>query len=422
LVQDVHVEVVQQGDTSAETRRVRTGSGTQDVSVTLAADGRLQSVQHKSVGAGPAVVSAGAKLIGFIGGAVLSVIAARGGALAGEGAEAAPTQQSPREKWSEDNEEAAEGLKDNKVLAQAASKRLVELRTQLLLAPDVATARSLTARIEVISSALRAARAEVGRIETLYATWRANQTQTHTATLECLVDLDQVETRSAGMDVTEPPEPPQDGAPGYALWRDFRLIVQVVDARREANARRSDAPEIGGADGANVVYWRVPRTIELWVWSQQDLESDITLVTRTPVIVVDQRSNTHGMELRAGAFGEHGGTWTFGDEGAPTAITTSDKSMAGALADALGSVPEQLVGAVDQAKKLTDSINGIQDAAAEREKAAAERDLATAKARIELLGLNATEEDAAALARAEQAVKLRTATRRWPLARMPSRT
>jgi len=37
--------------------------------------------------------------------------------------------------------------------------------------------------------------------------------------------------------------------------------------------------------------------------------------------------------------------------------------------------------------------------------------LATAKARIELLGLNATEEDAAALARAEQAVKLRTATR-----------
>jgi len=96
--------------------------------------------------------------------------------------------------------------------------------------------------------------------------------------------------------------------------------------------------------------------------------------------------------------------------------------MAGALADALGSVPEQLVGAVDQAKKLTDSINGIQDAAAEREKAAAERDLATAKARIELLGLNATEEDAAALARAEQAVKLRTATRRWPLARMPSRT
>ena len=117
------------------------------------------------------------------------------------------------------------------------------------------------------------------------------------------------------------------------------------------------------------------------------------------------------MELRAGAFGEHGGTWTFGDEGAPTAITTSDKSMAGALADALGSVPEQLVGAVDQAKKLTDSINGIQDAAAEREKAAAERDLATAKARIELLGLNATEEDAAALARAEQAVKLRTATR-----------
>jgi hypothetical protein len=134
-------------------------------------------------------------------------------------------------------------------------------------------------------------------------------------------------------------------------------------------------------------------------------------VTRAPVVVVDGKSDIYGMSLRSGAFGEHGGKWTFGDDGAPTAITTSDKSMAGAVADALGAAPEQLAGAVDQAKKLTDTLNGIQDAAAEREKAAAERDLATAKARLELLGVNATVEDAAAVARAEQAVRLRTATR-----------
>ena len=251
----------------------------------------------------------------------------------------------------------------------------------------------------------------MSRIESLFSTWRANQTRTHTATLECLVDLDQVESREADTEVIQPPELPQDGALGYGLWRDFRLILQVVDARREASAQSEDAPVVSDAEGAEVVCWRVPRTLELWVWSQQGVESDITLVTRTPVTTVDQRSDIHGMELRAGAFGEHGGTWTFGDEGAPTAITTSDKSMAGSLADAFGSVPEQLAGAVDQAKKLTDSMNGIRDAAAEREKAAADRDLATVKARIDLLGLNATEVDAAALARAEQAVKLRTATR-----------
>ena len=102
------------------------------------------------------------------------------------------------------------------------------------------------------------------------------------------------------------------------------------------------------------------------------------------------------MSLRSGGFGD-GGKWTFGDDGAPIGITTSDKSMAGAVADALGAAPEQLAWAVDHAKKLTDTLNGIQDAAAEREKAAAERDLATAKARLELLGVNATAEDAAAV-------------------------
>jgi hypothetical protein len=409
-VKDVHVEVVQQGDTTVKRRKLRTGAGTQDVDATLTTDGRLQSVQHKSVGAGPAVVAAGAKLIGFIGGAVLSVANAVGVADVDIDRDGKAPVPDPREKWAEDHPDAARLHQAHKVLATEAADKLVDLQKQLIASDDLVTVRSLTARVAAVTSTLNTARLEVSRIETLFATWRASQTTTHTAALECLVDLDHIEPREVGTGVAQAPQVPQEGALGFDLWRDFRMILQVVDGRRSEDVVPTVIPAEGDAENT-IVRWRVPRVIELWVWSQPNDGSDPTLVTRTPITVVDGNSDRYGMGLRTGAFGEHGGKWTFGEDGAPTAITTNTKSMAGALADAVGAAPEQLVGAVEQAKKLTDTINGIQDAAAERGKAAAERDLAIAKARVEELGINATEGDAAALARAEQAVKLRTATR-----------
>jgi hypothetical protein len=83
----------------------------------------------------------------------------------------------------------------------------------------------------------------------------------------------------------------------------------------------------------------------------------------------------------------------------------------GAFANALSGVPAALVESAEHGKKLVDAWYGIGDAAAERGKAAAERELAAAKARLELVGLHATREDFAALQRAEQGVKLRTANR-----------
>lgn len=409
-VKDVHVEVVQQGDTSVNRRKLRTSAGTQDVDVTLTADGRLQSVQHKHVGAGPAVVSAGAKLVGFIAGAALSVVKTLGGGGRAPEHKGEPPARTAQQKWAEDHPEAANLLKANMDLAKDAANALVQLQEQVVEAPDVATTRSLIARIAALTSTLHSARAEVSRIESLYSLWRSSQTETHTAALECVVDLDQIEARAAGTGVDQPPTVPVEGALGHELWRDFRMILQVVDIRRSGEVDPKVIPAEGDVENT-IVRWRVPRAIELWVWSQPGEEADLSLVTRAPVSVVDRDSDIYGMLLRSGAFGEHGGKWTFGEEGAPTAITTNDKSMAGSLADALGATPEQLVGAVDQAKKLTDTINGIQDAAAEREKAAAERALTAAKARVELLGINATAEDAASLAQAEQAVKLRTATR-----------
>lgn len=405
-VRDVHVEVVHG---AGEQRQMRTGIGTQDISVTLAADGRLQTLEYKRTGAGPAVVAAGAKLIGFIAGTALSVVtrAATGG-FAGEGAEP-PT---PRTTWAADHKELAALLARNQEVVTRASTQLADLRAAVVTTSETTALRALAARIGACVEVADAARAEVARIEAAYLAWLAGITTVTTASLECFVDLLDVAVRAPGAAVTVPPAPPDEGALGYGLWRDFRAILEVVDARRAEGAppvTHTSGSQAVPADQA--VTWRVPRSVELWIWSQSADVEELSLVSRSTVTVVDQGSDTHSMELRGGAFGEHGGTWSFGEAGAPTAVKTSDASMASSLANTLGGVPAQLVEAVDQAKKLNDAVYGIQDSAAERQKVAAERDLAHAKARVELLGIDATAEDAAAVARAEQAVKLRTATR-----------
>lgn len=413
-VEDVHIEMLQTGGDDDATRRLRTGSGTLDVSVSVTADGRLQTVEYKQVGSGSAVMSAGVKLVGFIAGAVISAAAALGrvGALAGEGEPPPPKPRDPREDWGKAQPGTADLLQQNKRLALAAALKLAELRTELVASSDLVNARAISARAQVLSAALDAARAEVGRLEGLYLTWRSSQTSKHSASLECVVEFDKIPVRLAGADLAQPPQAPGKEALGHELWRDFRLILEVTDARRSDDVVASHSPAISNADDeARIVRWRVPRDAELWVWSQPDLASAVALQTRSPVRVSDHRSDSTGMTLREGTFGEHGGAWVFNEDGSPLSVRTNDKSGVAALADAIGAVPEQLAGAVEQAKKLTDTIYGIQDAAAEREKAAAERDLATAKARVELLGVNATAEDAAAVGRAEQAVKLRTATR-----------
>lgn len=412
-VDDVHVELVQRGaEAAGAARTLRTGDGSQAFSVGLTSDGRVQSIEYKRVGAGPAVVTAAAKLVGFIASTALSAV--RLGALAGEAKEAGDGDQviaEPRKDWAAAHPEAAALLASNKSLAKAAAEKLAEVRTELLTASDLPVMRNLAARERAISEVVDDARAEVARLEALYIAWRESQRTSSTATIECTVDIANISSRQANQPATTPPTPPVAGDAHYQLWADFNVILEVVDPRRANDQPARHAPERGSVeDEARLVRWRVPRAVELWVW-KKDPGGSVVLVTRTPIRIADERSDTHAMELRASAFGEHGGAWTFDDDGAPTAIKTDDKSTAGALADALSSLPETLVGAVEQGKKLNEAVAGIQDAAAEREKAAAERELATAKARIDLLGVNATAHDMAAVARAEQAVKLRTATR-----------
>lgn len=398
-VQDVHVEAINEGDTSSGLA-LRTGVGTSDFTVALSADGRLQSVQYKHTGAAPTVIGGTVKLLGFLASTAAAAVGRRGGLSA----EASPVDAA----WERDHPEAVQLLAKYEELAETAANQLVSLRSELVAATDPASIRTLSVRIDATTRALKEARAEISRLKGLRANWLEAQTTTDTATIERLVSLETIPTRPAGA-LDKKPAVPAEGEPGFELYRDFCIILQIVDSSRDHKAKHAAAGH--GELPPNEVTWRTPRSVELWVWSVREHKTEAHLISRARTRIVDNRCEAHSMTLRAGALGEHGGTWAFGDDGAPTGITTSDKSSVAALFDALGAAPEQVAGALEQAKKATDSWNGVMDADAERAKSAAERDLAAAKARVERLGVNATAADAAAVAKAEQDVKWRTARR-----------
>jgi hypothetical protein len=412
-IQDLQVEIVQRADDDNDAyQELRTGDGSQELTVTLRPDERLQSVTYSHVGTGASVVTAGAKVVAFIGGIAVSV--AKAFAAAGPmpdqqpTKEVAPAGQDARGDWAIADPEASQLLNQHKALATEAAATLVELRKRLVGDGDAAMRHDVVARVSVVQSTLAAARVEVSRLEAIYFRWRQSKQTVRSSDMVRDIPVRGLIRRSPAKPTTEPPEIPIDPSYQLPLWHDFRVLIEVIDLLPEDRKPVWNPP--AGVAETSLVRWRDTRTAYLLVWRREE-DDNRTLVSLAPITVADNRSDQHWIQLRKGAFGEHGGTCSFGEDGAPTTIHTADESTWKAVADALSDAPEALVGGLEQARKLTDTLGSIQDADAARRQAAAERDLAIAKSRNELLGVNATEEDTAALAKAEQAVKLRTATR-----------
>lgn len=386
--------------TAAHTLQI--GRGTQDLAIELTADGRLRSLTYERVGAGPAVVSAGARVIGFLGSVALRF--ARGAIASGE---VTPDAEPPA--WA-----GEDLLERTKAQADRAEARLEALRELVLQADTPARARELDALVRTVSTTLDATRADIARLGTIKAAWLDDQRQERTASLIAAVFLDDVSSREPGRPISEAPEPPTEGR-ALTLWEDFRLVLEIVDPRRDlppASASGTDRDHQPDLD--RTVLWRVPREAELWVWragSVEGKEDVLDLVSRTPVRIVDSLSEVAGLELRDGAFGEHGLALTFAEDGSTLSVTTSEKGAASAVANALGAVPGELGGAVAQAQEVIKGIDAIRDTDRVRAQAALDRELAMARSRNELLGLHATEGQAASLARLQQRVSLEAARR-----------
>ena len=390
-------------------REVVIGRGGADDDFTIAlSDGRLSEVSYKSVGVGGKVVAAGVKVVAFVGGIAARLLPMFLGAegktprdpMASRKAEQSrrdKAEKRARQAWNGQHRAAADLYQTYTATIETASTSLATARNNAAIATDPAVgsaALALAARIEdVISQSQR----EVDRIDTLYRAWRGT------------TQVARIEAHSYELSLTDLPtttgDPPaiEDlSDPAVAAWTSLGLIVGVA-----ANPDSSSATVVndGHLPEKNEVAWRIPRLVRFWVWRRDQIDAPV--LDRTfAASVVDDKCHIGILELNSSLFGEQSGTITFGDLGAPTKLIRADKSVIGAVAEALAGVPESVTAGLDAAVKSQASVTGLLDADDERRLASVKRRVDQLNKELEEKGLNATAEHFAEQKRLEQQVAI----------------
>lgn len=379
------------------------GSDT-DVTVGLSPDGRLTSLSYKSVGTGPRVVSAGAKLLGVVVGVAARVGFGGFGGLGGvvtllQGELVEPSTRSPEQSafasWRSDNKAAGDLLVGYRALVEELAAELLQARTAAT-APDAGAAQ--LARVRRLALLVDDARAEVDRLESLYRSWRAGTVTMRTEVWHEELSLDTLPRAGWGSDL----DPGRLTGRARALWDDAGVGLQV-EGPEPRSPHHADSD-----DEHQRVSWRVPRLDGISVWRKDDAGRAL-LERRELVAVVDRHSATEEVRLDRSFFGSHGAEVLFGDLGAPVSVGTARTSAAGAIADALGTAPGELLGGLETATKLSSTLTGLRDAGDERRLAGLTRRVENAQQELELKGLAATAADHARLKELQQQVEVTTA-------------
>lgn len=357
-------------------------------------DGRIQSIEYNSTGAGTRIVSAVGKLAAFVGSVLLRV-------SGGRGFDERNRPKDPRAEWEQAYPDLSRRKGTYVEIARKSADKLAQVRESLVEAEDRAL-RALEIRARSLEELLRDATDEVAKIETLYAQWRSAQRTTIESDVEVRILVADLPRRTD--EGFAAPVPPEEGQRGYEVWQNCGLYLEVTDSL-PTNVPEGP-PRI---ESSNIVWWRQPRAVELWVWKQDG--EHVAPVSRSTIRISDEACTYGSMELTSSTFGKHGGSLTFNDDGSPSKVSHNQESAWAAFADALGNLPEAIGTGVTQAKNVSEAVTSLGDAQSDRERARTARDLEIAENQLKLAGVEATEADYANLQRAEQAVKLQTARR-----------
>ena len=403
------------------------GRGDTDWSLDFTADQRLTAVGFKSTGVGAKVVGAGVKVMAMVAGtaARLAVPTANGHARLvrafarqsepAEGDEPAeaesatpPDEGSVRKKWERTHEAEVVHLEAYVELADTLNASLLRLRQELAACDSAALAAPLVRRSHQLIALLDDARAESAKVEGLYRAWcDANMVRVpRHLTFTLAIDELPQHTDPTSFDMQE--EQSADG--GLAdvwkqLWEDLGVRVEIGGVPPGGSWRPNTFGVVDSDLGAQAVQWRRPRPARVWIW-RRDEGGTAALEKVVDTLVTDRYSLSGSIDLNGRWFGESSMQMTMDDLGAPSRIASGDKSAAGAIADAISSVPEQVMSTLEAVSKASTALTDLSATSAEQRLKSIKRQVEQRTQELELLGLNASAEDFAELKRLKQRVEI----------------
>ena len=392
--------------------------GDNDVTITWTSDRRVSSVSYPSVGVGSKIVGAGVKIITTIAATAIRSSAAirlfglddkRQEPEQAEAPKGPPDPAAVRAAWEAANPNAVDHRKTYADIAGAATERLAGLRKELVEASiePAATARKLT-RIRQLEDVRGVALKEIAKVEAMFTAWSESAITHFPQRITYALELDELPEHTDPMSsqpTTDPKTQHDQKDVWNQLWTQSRIWVEVGPGVARQGWRPNPTGVAMDDPVPERVYWRVPYPARLWVWRQDDAGEPV-LEKTIDVMVANRFSQTDSLPLDGRFFGEAAVELVFDELGSPTKLVQGDKSAAGAIADALLSVPDQVAAGLETATKIGTSVGDLQDAAAKRRLETINRLVDQRAKELELQGINATAESYAEQKRLEQQVAI----------------
>ena len=359
--------------------------GDNDVTITWTSDRRVSSVSYKSVGVGSKIVGAGVKIITTIAATAIRSSAAirlfglddkRQEPEQAEAPKGPPDPAAVRAAWEAANPNAVDHRKTYADIAGAATERLAGLRKEL--------------------------------VEAMFTAWSESAITHFPQRITYALELDELPEHTDPMSsqpTTDPKTQHDQKDVWNQLWTQSRIWVEVGPGVARQGWRPNPTGVAMDDPVPERVYWRVPYPARLWVWRQDDAGEPV-LEKTMDVMVANRFSQTDSLPLDGRFFGEAAIELAFDELGSPMKLVQGDKSAAGAIADALLSVPDQVAAGLETATKIGTSVGDLQDAAAKRRLEVINRLVDQRAKELELQGINATAESYAEQKRLEQQVAI----------------
>jgi len=408
-------------DSSHGSRTLRPPEGG-DSSVTYdwSDDQRLLGLAFNSIGVGSKVMGAGVKVLAMVVGAAVRFAPGRSMAtaatsLAGGASQQPPDEDAVRKAWDsrKGNSKAATHRSEHQVIAEKATDALTAVRKDMVAAVDPVIMGRLERRLQYLSRALEDAKAEVSKVDALYAAWCAGRLKKYPQHVTFTLAIDELPVHSDPASYTPAwSRAWEKGSPKGALvehiWETLGTVVEIGPISPQLPYQPNSSGMVEGKLDEQSIHWREPRLARLWIWRRDSNDRQV-LEQVSDVLVTDRFSKSSSLKLEGRRFGERAAEIALNEWGAPKKLVVGDKSAVGAVADAISSAPEQFTAGLDAASKSSSALGDLSTAGAELRLKAIKRQVEQRTQELELEGINATAEDFAQLKRLQQQVEIASA-------------